>query len=249
MDSEVPDGAGGSVVIEGGAWSMAGGAAGGGDGGGTDGDGGRSAKPAWAGRPPEPGSERERLLDAAAACVARDGVVATGVAAVASEAGVSRPTVYRYFRDRDELLNATFARASTLLAERHAAHVARFVHAGDMAVESIVFMLGELGRDEVLGPLFRAQFELGAHTVRSFTSAWSLRTAMRGLQPLREAAGWDDAEMLEVTEILTRAVLAFFVSAEPERTRQELRSFIERRVLPGLGLSPGNGEQVPDAVR
>lgn len=227
------------------ATAMATGAAGSGSGG----DRGRSAKPAWAGRPPEPGSERERLLDATAACVGRDGVVATGVASVAAQAGVSRPTVYRYFRDRDELLNATFARASARLAERHAAHVASFVHPGDMAVESVLFTLGELGLDPVLGPLFRAQFDIGALTMRSFTNAWALRTAARGLQPLREAAGWDEVEMLEVTEVLTRAVLALFVSSEPERTPQELRAFIERRVLPGLRLAPGNGERVATTVR
>ena len=48
---------------------------------------------AWNGDPPQPSAARERLLSVAACCVARNGIAGTGVAQVALEAGVSRPTV------------------------------------------------------------------------------------------------------------------------------------------------------------
>ena len=54
---------------------------------------------AWDGDPPHRTAARERLLEVAARCVARDGIHGTGIAHVAIEAGVSRPTVYRYFKD------------------------------------------------------------------------------------------------------------------------------------------------------
>jgi AcrR family transcriptional regulator len=56
---------------------------------------------------------RQRLIDAAYACVARWGLAKTTVEDVAREAGVSRATVYRAFPGgRDELLDATVAWAT-----------------------------------------------------------------------------------------------------------------------------------------
>jgi AcrR family transcriptional regulator len=53
---------------------------------------------------------RLRIIAAAYACVARDGIAATTLDAAAQEAAVSRATVYRYFPGgRDELVSATVA--------------------------------------------------------------------------------------------------------------------------------------------
>jgi AcrR family transcriptional regulator len=50
---------------------------------------------------------RRRIVTAAYACVARDGMAATTLEAAANEAGVARATVYRYFPGgRDELISA-----------------------------------------------------------------------------------------------------------------------------------------------
>jgi AcrR family transcriptional regulator len=53
------------------------------------------------------GSTRQRVVDAAYACMARDGIAAATVEGIAREAGVSRATVYRLFPGgRDELASA-----------------------------------------------------------------------------------------------------------------------------------------------
>jgi AcrR family transcriptional regulator len=58
-----------------------------------------------AGRAAEP--TRLRIIVAAYACIARDGIAATTLEAAAQEAGVARATVYRHFPGgRDELLEA-----------------------------------------------------------------------------------------------------------------------------------------------
>ena len=73
----------------------------------------RSSEPreSWAGDSPLRSAARQRLLEATARCVVRDGLDGTGISAVASEAGVSRPTVYRYFEDRHALILATLLHA------------------------------------------------------------------------------------------------------------------------------------------
>ncbi len=56
---------------------------------------------------------RQRIVEAAYACVARRGVAKTTIEDVAREAGMSRATVYRAFPGgRDEVVNATVAWAT-----------------------------------------------------------------------------------------------------------------------------------------
>ncbi len=59
----------------------------------------------WGDRTPaDPDAARARIVEAAASCVDRFGLTKTTVEDVAQEAQVSRATIYRYFRDRDELM-------------------------------------------------------------------------------------------------------------------------------------------------
>ena len=59
-------------------------------------------------RNPEPA--RDRILDAAEACLRRDGIRRTTALGVAQEAGVSRAWLYRHFRDKPTLLSAALIR-------------------------------------------------------------------------------------------------------------------------------------------
>jgi AcrR family transcriptional regulator len=52
-----------------------------------------------------------RILDAAYACFARNGLRRTTIDDIAREAGVSRPTVYRYVANKDEALQLLVDRA------------------------------------------------------------------------------------------------------------------------------------------
>ena len=51
-------------------------------------------------------STRERILAATAEVLGRNGMTRLSLSEVALQAGVSRPTVYRYFADKRELLDA-----------------------------------------------------------------------------------------------------------------------------------------------
>lgn len=62
------------------------------------------------------GATRDAILDAALTVVARDGLRASRMEDVASEAGVSRQSVYYHFRSRDEVVSALIDRGLTDLA-------------------------------------------------------------------------------------------------------------------------------------
>src|SRR5664279_16158 len=54
-------------------------------------------------------TQRERLLTGMIAAAVRDGYAGANVSAVIAEAGVSRPTFYDYFVDRDDCFLAALA--------------------------------------------------------------------------------------------------------------------------------------------
>jgi AcrR family transcriptional regulator len=58
---------------------------------------------------------RDVLLDAAAALIASGDIEAVSMDAVAEQARVSRPLVYKHFANRNELLGAVYQRESALL--------------------------------------------------------------------------------------------------------------------------------------
>src|SRR6478672_2222756 len=61
--------------------------------------------------PADVDAARQRLLDAGEACIDRYGLAKTTVEDIATEAKVSRATIYRYFDNRDELVLAVVLRS------------------------------------------------------------------------------------------------------------------------------------------
>ncbi|MGA8257373.1 MAG: TetR/AcrR family transcriptional regulator [Nocardioides sp.] len=93
---------------------------------------------------------RDRILDAAEACLGRDGIRRTTVARVADEAGLSRAYVYRFFADKATLLSAALIRRDEQFWDEARARVAGVLPEGigAMVAEAVL-----LARASPLGPL------------------------------------------------------------------------------------------------
>jgi AcrR family transcriptional regulator len=61
---------------------------------------------------------RQQILVAADRVIQRYGVSKTTMDDIGKEAGICRPTIYRYFADRDTLMGALIERRSRMLFER-----------------------------------------------------------------------------------------------------------------------------------
>src|SRR5271155_4620245 len=68
---------------------------------------------------------RERILAAAERCIDRHGIRKTTMDDVACEVGLSRPSVYRYFADRDDLLIELITRHARALLDRARKSISR----------------------------------------------------------------------------------------------------------------------------
>ena len=90
---------------------------------------------------------RERILAAAERCIDRHGIRKTTMDDIASEVGLSRPSVYRYFADRDDLLIELISRHARALLDRARKSVARQTTLQDQIVESILYMADHARHD------------------------------------------------------------------------------------------------------
>lgn len=196
---------------------------------------------AWAGDPPLRRAARERLVEAAGRCVVRDGLQATSLSSVAAEAGVSRPTVYRYFADRHALLLATVLEASRGLSRDLDAYLGAFRDPPRMAVEAYLYVLRELPRRPLLQAMWRST-ELDAALLSEFTRPDTVAIARQALDRLVRAAGWSEAEAAERIEWMLRVLLSLLVAPGPSRSEDALRDLLNRYLVPSLTIGTDGGK-------
>lgn len=84
---------------------------------------------------------QDQILDAAQQCYLSIGVPKTTVEDIAKEACVSRTTVYRYFKNRDEILTALVMRSSMILMDGIKLQCQNIDELGPFLVESMTYIL------------------------------------------------------------------------------------------------------------
>jgi len=190
---------------------------------------------AWSCDSPLRAAASERLLDATQRCIVRDGIAAVSIASVALEAGVSRPTVYRYFKDRSALVRATLLRGGAALADSLDGHLRTVRGAAEMAVEAHLHVLDSVSSSPLLSEAWRASM-IDADVVADFTSLHAIALARRGLDRLVVEAGWSDSEADEAVELMLRLLLTLLIAPGERSDRTALRRFLEHRLVPALRL-------------
>lgn len=89
-------------------------------------------------------SAKEQLLDAARVCYETYGVSKTTVEHVAREAKVSRTTVYRYFKNRDEILTGVVVRDTVGICDMLEEELQQYENFSDFLIEGIMLCLKEV---------------------------------------------------------------------------------------------------------
>jgi len=97
--------------------------------------------------PTSTGDASERILAAAERCIDRHGIRKTTMDDIASEAGLSRPSVYRYFADRDDLIIDLISRHARALVDRTHKSISRQGSLPDQIVENLLYTADHGRRD------------------------------------------------------------------------------------------------------
>jgi AcrR family transcriptional regulator len=93
---------------------------------------------------------RDRIVAGAERCIERHGIRKTTMEDIASEVGMSRPGVYRYFSDRDDLLIELITRHARMLRDRAHKVMSRQSGLQDQIIEGLLFAASESILDPVL---------------------------------------------------------------------------------------------------
>ena len=183
---------------------------------------------AWNGNSPKTQAEARRfLLSVAQSCIERFGLSKVGLSDVASAAGVTRQTVYRYFSNADELFNAAAVLASGGFLERMRERVLQHEGLAERIVETLVVAIQEIPKDVHLSALVRSGDPLAV------SSALKLFFVQEEMLALTEGdLGLDALGRDELAEILLRLLKSFLADPGPERSEDELRTFLYRWLVP-----------------
>lgn len=178
-----------------------------------------------------------RLIEAALRCAQRKGLKRTTLSDIATEAGVTRPTVYSHFDDRHAVFQAAFMAAAAALVIGAQAAMAAKDTAAERAVEAVLFFVVELPEDPCLQLILTGD-GLAEFTSRALLDGDALSHARAVLSPVFELAPELTGVRTEVTEVTLRFALSLLTTPGPEeRTTEQLRSFLHRRLLPAIGLA------------
>jgi AcrR family transcriptional regulator len=181
----------------------------------------------------------ERWLDAAESCYTRFGPAKTTVEDVAQAAGVSRATLYRHFKSRDELLVAVIVREAGRLAAEAEVYIRRFDDVGSWIVEGMLLCLREIPRRPLLAMLFAPE-EVGPASRLVLTSERLLEIGADFLRPMFEAARGrgllrESVQIELLMEWVLRILMSYLtVPSHLARSDAELRHLLRVMILPAV---------------
>ncbi len=193
------------------------------------------SKSLWSGNRPKNNTEaKSRVCNAALECLKRLGLEKTTMTDIAKEAGISRPTLYKYFKNKDEVFFTAIDIEAHIFAQAVVKHAQQFRTIEERIVETIIYVVEELPNDhnlsyvlnhELAGTLRDRAFSDGA------TRVFSEMTAL----PLIEIRPDLADQGVDISEIMARfAISMILFPGKYLNDHEGLRSLITMRILPGL---------------
>ena len=189
----------------------------------------------WSGdRPKSEIEAKSRVCSAALACLKRQGIEKTTMSDIAKEAGIARPTLYKYFKNIEEVLSTAIDIEAYSFAESVVKHVTKFATIEERIVETIIYVVEELPKDPNLSIIINDD---SAKTLRdrAFSDEATLVFSEMTAVPLIEIRPELMGQGVEISEIMSRfAISMILFPGKYANDYDGLRALINRRILPGL---------------
>jgi len=190
----------------------------------------------WQGKPPTDDDEAvARILAATHRCVDRRGAQTT-IAHVATELGVSRATVYRYFPSTAAVLSAAAVEGTRRFLERLGRRLSTFDDPADAIIEGVVQTIAAVP-DE---PYLQLLLDEPSHTLLRSVTSETARDIGRAVLLEQTSIDWtlhgaQSADIDELVEWALRIVQSFLTNpGDPPRTPEQLREHLQRWLRPTI---------------
>jgi AcrR family transcriptional regulator len=177
---------------------------------------------------------RERIATSARNCFERYGVKKTTIDDIASDAGISRGSVYRYFANKEDVLRYVSAGEISRVNQEIRKRLPRAQNYQELLTESLL-LATVIGRDNKYVRMFVESIEYASKSADPSTQEYLDTSAV--WVPLIESAMAkgefaDDLTQRDVTSWLILSETLLFVKADSGAfSEEELRSFIRRFVV------------------
>jgi AcrR family transcriptional regulator len=184
---------------------------------------------------------RSQILAAAERVIQRYGVSKTTMDDIGKEAGVSRPTVYRYFTDRDALLAALIERRSRMLFERARSFMLKFDTFAEQLIEGLIYLVDHGRKDPIVRVLVSPEhMELATPLVGASSLATRLTAEMwdpifsRAMERGELRADLDLTEVAEWLALIQFILVGRLDFARPDDPghRRLMKTFVLPAFLP-----------------
>lgn len=185
----------------------------------------------------EQADTRTRLIDAAEHCYGRLGINATGMADIAEHAQIARRTVYRYFGNREAMLDAVVRREVERFWQSFHATQKKFDDLGVYLVEALIFTLKHapttnshrfLFNEEVLPLVNKMYIDNRQHTLERVAVLQTIYENHRqrgGIRP--------QLDLIMLCEWFNRLAVSYLAAPSPfYRSEPELRALFRAMLLP-----------------
>jgi AcrR family transcriptional regulator len=181
-------------------------------------------------------------MDAAEACFEKYGIAKTTMDDIAKMAGVSRPTVYRHFNDRDGLILAVVMRRSRQLIERAQKFLRKQDSLEDQIVEGLIFLVDKGRKDPFVRLLVNpVHMDLANQILGASTAAVDLAYEMWEpvLIEARERGELrDDLDYREIATWFTYLILLLVGRGDLEPDIDAQRKLLRTFVMPAFTALP-----------
>lgn len=179
---------------------------------------------------------RDRLIAATLECLSRWGFGKTTLNDIIREAGISRPTFYKHFKNKEDVVHDALLERADQYAAGVRQHLEQFSGAGERAVEALIYVLRTMPEEPALRMIDGSDYALLVNDSTMFDAA-THKLTMSIVDVVLEDREVDAGERMEIGELMSRFLLSFLVLKGPEpREEAALRDLFRRRLLPALGL-------------
>lgn len=179
---------------------------------------------------------RQRIIEAALVCLDRWGLEKTSLHDIAREAGVTRPTVYSYFANRDEVIQAAMIEGGHRFGAKLLEHLNRFNSHRERLLEAVLFAWKHMPNE----PYLKLVKDAGlAHMIneQAITSKEGREICRALFLEIFQHDKRYEKELDEIVEVTTRFLLSvLLVDGAIKRNEAQMRAFLEKRLLPAIGL-------------